>query len=74
MLKFMYKVEAHNFSDMGAFENFLNEKGKDGYELIQWQIIDTSFMMFYSQVQPVHGAFSVLITWKIEIPNGSTIR
>ena len=68
MLKFKYKVEAHNFADMNAFEAFLNKKGDEGYELIQWQVVDTSFMLFHSQVQPVHGALSVLITWKIEIP------
>lgn len=68
MLKFKYKIEAHNFSDLSAFEAYINGMGEQGYELVQWQIVDTSFMLFHSQVQPVHGALSVLIIWKIEIP------
>jgi len=66
MLKFKYKIEAHNFSCMSAFETYINGMGEQGYELVQWQIVDTSFMLFHSRIQPVHNAIPILITWKIE--------
>lgn len=57
MLKFKYIFDSKNFSDMEAFQKYLNEMGTKGYELVQWDLVNASL-----------GAaiLSILITWKIE--------
>ena len=40
--------------------------GKKGYELVQWQLVDTSLITCNSRVQHVSNTLSILITWKIK--------
>lgn len=67
MLKFKYLIEAGNFSDITAFETYINKKGIKGYELVQWQVISSNFSTYNQQIQFAQDVLSVLITWKIEI-------
>lgn len=66
MLKYKYVIDSGNFSGTEAFQEYLNRMGKKGYELIQWQLVDTSFIACNSRVQPTCNVLSILITWKIE--------
>ena len=67
MLKYKYVLDSRNFSDVEAFQEYLNKMGKKGYELVQWQLIDIGgFMAFNNRLQPVGNVLSILITWKIE--------
>lgn len=66
MLKYKYVIDSKNFSDMKAFQEYLNKMGKKGYELIQWQLIYTGFQVCNSVIQPVSNVLSMFITWKIE--------
>lgn len=66
MLKYKYVIDSGNFSNIEAFQEYLNRMGKKGYELVQWQLVDTSFITCNSRVQPVCNTLSILITWKIE--------
>lgn len=64
MLRFRYLIDSGNFSDIKAFQEYLNEMGKKGYELVQWQLVN--FTNCYSTVQPASNTISIIITWKIE--------
>lgn len=64
MLKFKYVIDSENFSNIKAFQEYLNKMGKKGYELVQWQLVN--FINCYSTIQPVCNTLSILITWKIE--------
>lgn len=64
MLKFKYVIDSENFSNIEAFQEYLNKMGKKGYELVQWQLVN--FINCYSTIQPVCNTLSILITWKIE--------
>lgn len=66
MLKYKYVIDSGNFSNIEAFQAYLNRMGKKGYELVQWQLVNTSFMALNSIIQPVGNALSIFITWKIE--------
>ena len=66
MLKFKYIIDGGNFSSMEEFQAYLNRMGAKGYELVQWQLINTSFMAYNNQIQPISNVLSILITWKIE--------
>lgn len=67
MLKYKYVIDSGNFSSIEAFQEYLNRMGKKGYELVQWQLINTGFMACNNRVQPVSNVLlSILITWKIE--------
>ena len=66
MLKYKYVIDSGNFSGIEAFQEYLNRTGKKGYELVQWQLVDTSFITCNSRVQPISSVLSILITWKIE--------
>lgn len=66
MLKYKYVIDSGNFSGMEAFQEYLNRMGKKGYELVQWQLVNTDFMSLNSIIQPVNNALSIFITWKIE--------
>lgn len=56
MLKYKYVIEAEFFSEMEAFQKYLNRKGAEGYELVQWQFANKGF----GDILRMH------ITWKIE--------
>lgn len=64
MLKYKYIVDSGNFSNIEAFQEYLNRMGNKGYELVQWQLVN--FINCYSTIQPVCNTLSILITWKIE--------
>lgn len=64
MLRFKYIIDSGNFSDIKAFQEYLNRMGKKGYELVQWQPVN--FVNCYSTVQPTSNTISIIITWKIE--------
>lgn len=64
MLRFRYLIDSGNFSDIKAFQEYLNRMGKKGYELVQWQPVN--FTNCYSTVQPTSNTISIIITWKIE--------
>lgn len=64
MLKFKYIVDSGNFSNIEAFQEYLNKMGKKGHELVQWQLVN--FINCYSTIQPVCNTLSILTTWKIE--------
>lgn len=66
MLKFKYIIDSGNFSSIEAFQAYLNRMGKKGYELVQWQLVNASFMALNSIIQPVSNTLSIFITWKIE--------
>lgn len=66
MLKYKYVIDSGNFSGMEDFQEYLNRMGKKGYELVQWQLINTGFMACNNRIQPVSNVLSMLITWKIE--------
>lgn len=66
MLKYKYVIDSGNFSNIEAFQAYLNRMGKKGYELVQWQLVNTSFMALNSIIQPVGNTLSIFITWKIE--------
>ena len=66
MLKYKYIIDSGNFSSIEAFQAYLDRMGKKGYELIQWQLVNTSFMALNSKIQPTSDTLSILITWKIE--------
>lgn len=66
MLKFKYIIDDGNFSSMEEFQAYLNRMGAKGYELVQWQLINTDFMAYNNQIQPISNVLSILITWKIE--------
>lgn len=66
MLKFKYIIDNRNFSSIEEFQAHLNRMGAKGYELVQWQLVNTSFMACNSIIQPTSNTLSILITWKIE--------
>lgn len=66
MLKFKYIIDGGNFSSIEEFQAYLNRMGAKGYELIQWNLVNTGFMACNSQIQPISDVLSILITWKIE--------
>lgn len=66
MLKYKYIIDSGNFSNIEAFQAYLNRMGKKGYELVQWQLVNASFMALNSTIQPVSNTLSIFITWKIE--------
>lgn len=66
MLKFKYVIDGGNFSSIEEFQAYLNRMGAKGYELVQWRLINTGFMAYNNQIQPISNVLSILITWKIE--------
>lgn len=66
MLKFKYIIDSGNFSGIEEFQAYLNRMGAKGYELVQWQLVNTGFMACNNQIQPISNVLSILITWKIE--------
>ena len=66
MLKFKYIIDGGNFSSVEEFQAYLNRMGAKGYELVQWKLVNTGFMTFNNQIQPISNVLSILITWKIE--------
>lgn len=66
MLKYKYIIDSGNFSSIEAFQAYLDRMGKKGCELVQWQLVNASFMALNSIIQPVSNALSIFITWKIE--------
>lgn len=66
MLKFKYIIDGGNFSSIEEFQEYLNRMGKRGYELVQWQLVNTDFISLNSITQPVSNTLSIFITWKIE--------
>lgn len=66
MLKYKYVIDSGNFSSIEEFQAHLNRMGAKGYELVQWQLVNTSLMALNSIIQPVSNALSIFITWKIE--------
>ena len=64
MLKYKYVVDSGNFSNVEAFQEYLNRMGKKGYELVQWQLVN--FVNCLTKIQPTSNTLSILITWKIE--------
>lgn len=67
MLKYKYVIDSGNFSSIEVFQEYLNRMGKKGYELVQWQLVNASFMTCNNSViQPVSNTLSIFITWKIE--------
>lgn len=66
MLKYKYVIDSGNFSGIEEFQAYLNRMGKKGYELVQWQLVNTGFMACNNQIQPTSDTLSILITWKIE--------
>lgn len=66
MLKYKYVIDSGNFSSIEAFQEYLNRMGKKGYELVQWQLVNTSFTAYNSIIQPASNTLSIFITWKIE--------
>lgn len=66
MLKFKYIIDSRNFSSIEEFQAYLNRNGAKGYELVQWQLVNTSFVACNSTIQPTSDTLPILITWKIE--------
>lgn len=66
MLKFKYIIDGGNFSSIEEFQAYLNRMGAKGRELVQWKLVNTGFMAFNNQIQPISNVLSMLITWKIE--------
>ena len=66
MLKFKYVIDSENFSNIEAFQEYMNKMGKKGYELVQWQLVNTGFWACNNRIQPIGNVLSILITWKIE--------
>ena len=66
MLKYKYAIDSGNFSNIEAFQEYLNRMGKKGYELIQWQLVNASFITCNSMIQPFSNTLPIIITWKIE--------
>lgn len=66
MLKYKYIIDSKNFSDMKAFQEYLNKMGKKGYELVQWLLVNTGFYVCNSGTLPNISPLPVIITWKIE--------
>lgn len=66
MLKFKYTIDGGNFSSIEEFQAYLNRMGAKGYELVQWQLVNTGLMDYNNQIQPISNVLSILITWKIE--------
>lgn len=66
MPKYKYIIDSGNFSSIEEFQAHLNRMGKKGYELIQWQLVNASFITCNSMIQPFSNVLSILITWKIE--------
>ena len=66
MLKFKYIIDGGNFSSIEEFQAYLNRMGAKGYELVQWQLVNTVFTAYNNQIQPISNVLSILITWKIE--------
>lgn len=66
MLKYKYIIDGGNFSSIEEFQAHLNRMGVKGYELVQWQLVNTSFVACNSIIQPISNVLSMLITWKIE--------
>ena len=64
MLKYKYVIDSGNFSNIEAFQEYLNRMGNKGYELVQWQLVN--FVNCCSKIQPTSDTLSILITWKIE--------
>ena len=64
MLKYKYVIDSENFSSIEAFQEYLNRMGKKGYELVQWQLVNS--VNCCSKIQPTGDTLSILITWKIE--------
>ena len=64
MLKFKYIIDSGNFSSIEEFQAYLNRMGKNGYELVQWQLVN--FVNCLTKIQPISNVLSILITWKIE--------
>ena len=64
MLKFKYIIDGVNFSSMEEFQAYLNRMGAKGYELVQWQFVNS--VNCCSKIQPTSNTLSILITWKIE--------
>ena len=64
MLKYKYIIDSGNFSNIEAFQEYLNRMGNKGYELVQWQLVN--FVNCCSKIQPTSDTLSILITWKIE--------
>ena len=64
MLKYKYVIDSGNFSNIEAFQEYLNRMGKKGYELVQWQLVN--FVNCLTKIQPTSNTLSILITWKIE--------
>lgn len=56
MLKYKYIIVKRDFPDLKAFQKYLNRKGAEGYELVQWQFANKGF----GDILRIH------ITWKIE--------
>lgn len=66
MLKFKYVIDGGNFSGIEEFQAYLNRMGAKGYELVQWQLVNTGFKACNNQIQPISNVLSILTTWKIE--------
>lgn len=66
MLKFKYIIDSGNFSGIEEFQAYLNRMGTKGYELVQWQLVNTGFTACNNQIQPTSDTLSIIITWKIE--------
>ena len=66
MLKYKYIIDSGNFSSIEEFQAYLNRMGAKGYELVQWQLVNTGFTAYNNQIQPTSDTLSILITWKIE--------
>lgn len=64
MLKFKYIIDSGNFSNIEAFQAYLNRMGKKGYELVQWRVVN--FINSCITIQPISNTLSIIITWKIE--------
>lgn len=46
MLKFKYTIDGGNFSSIEEFQAYLNRMGAKGYELVQWQLVNTGFTAY----------------------------
>lgn len=64
MLKFKYTIDNGNFSSIEEFQAHLNRMGAKGYELVQWQLVNSVNCCI--EIQPTSDTQSILITWKIE--------
>lgn len=66
MLKYKYIIDSGNFSSIEEFQAHINRMGAKGYELVQWQLVNTGFWACNNRIQPIGNVLSILITWKIE--------